>query len=479
MATTTITQTTSHHEIQLSPYPSQPPPTDIERARSQPIHSILPAIQPSPKLNSILIVAASFTLTFTGCGINFAFGVYQELYQSLADTSTPSNPSPFANASPATIDLIGTLGVSLMTMFAPLAAAGCKAFSPRTITLLGAFLFALGLLLASYATSLTGFLVTQGVLLGIGTCAAYIPAVTVAPGWFDQRRGLAMGVVLAGTGVGGVFWAPVIRLMNDSFGFRNGLRVLAGVGFVLIAGASFAMKWDAATLQRNRVELAGRTGLRRMRIPLVNWHLVRSRKFAAQALGCVLQAAAYYTPIYFFSAYSRVLGYSAASGANFIAMSNAASAVGKVVIGHLADRFGRLNTLAFCTVLSAVTALGLWLPSTLTAGEEKARILFAMFAITYGIFAGAYISLFPIALVELFGVQNFSSVNGVLYMLRGFGSLIGTPTAGALLRDGPGSASMGYEKLSTMVGTLMAGAAVAVLWVRIESVDLRAPRWRA
>jgi hypothetical protein len=39
---------------------------------------------------------------------------------------------------------------------------------------------------------------TQGLLLGLGTCLSYIPAVTVTPGWYDKRRALAMGIVLSG-----------------------------------------------------------------------------------------------------------------------------------------------------------------------------------------------------------------------------------------------------------------------------------------
>lgn len=367
-----------------------------------------------------------------------------------------------------------------MTIFAPFASGWSKAFSPRIVTFAGALLFSLGNILASFGTKLWHFTLCQGVILGLGTCMSYIPAVTVAPGWYDSWRGVAMGIVLSGTGVGGVFWAPILRLLNVGIGFKNTLRLTGAVSFVLIAASASILRWDSASMLRIQREFGATSRGGRMGVPLVNWRIVKSRKFLAQATGAVLQASAYYTPIYFFSTYSRLLGYTAASGANFIAASNASSAAGKVVLGLVADRFGRLNTLFICTVISAVTALGLWLPSTLSVGEEKSRTLFAIFSVMYGIFAGAYISLFPTALVELFGVQNFSSVNGFLYMLRGLGSLIGTPTAGILLRGGSSLPAMaiGYEKLSSMVGILMAAAAGAVLWVRIESADFQAWKWR-
>jgi MFS family permease len=48
-----------------------------------------------------------------------------------------------------------------------------------------------------------------------------MPAVTIAPTWYGPRRGLAMGIILAGTGVGGLIWAPAITAMNKSLGFRR------------------------------------------------------------------------------------------------------------------------------------------------------------------------------------------------------------------------------------------------------------------
>jgi MFS family permease len=415
------------------------------------------------------IVIASFALTFTGCGLNFAFGVYQELYESMG--------GPFQDASPAAIDLIGTLGVSLMCIGAPFASAWTKAYSPRSVTVTGGLLLGLGNILASFGQQLWHFLLAQGILVGVGTCMSYIPAVTVAPGWFNQRRGLAMGIILSGTGVGGVSWAPALRALNASIGFRNTLRLTGAVGFLIIGAAGLVLKWDQASEQRNQVEMANRS--RRISVPLVNWRIVRSRVFVAQAVGATLQAAAYYTPIYFFSAYSRTLGYSAAVGANFIATSNATSACGKVALGWIADRFGRLNTLFVCTFISAITALGLWLPSTLAGTLDQSKALFVTFAITYGIFAGAYVSLFPTALVELFGVQNFASVNGFLYMLRGFGTLAGTPLAGALIKSGGRMASgtlhaaSAYERTTILIGALLASATGAVLWVRLEAAGAR------
>ncbi|KAJ6141800.1 hypothetical protein N7497_010899 [Penicillium chrysogenum] len=397
---------------------------------------------PKARLQSAIIIIASTTLVFTGCGINFAFGVFQELYDSMSKERN----TPFTGATPAQIDLIGTLSIALMTIGAPFATA--------------------------FSQHLWQFILTQGILLGMATCLTYMPSVTVAPTWFTLHRGLAMGIILAGTGIGGVAWPLAFRYLIESVGFRNTLRVTAGISFALICGSGTFIRWPASQITRIQAENAASSRSSTFfRLPLVDWRVVRTRKFVAHALGAALQSAAYYTPVFFFASFARTLGYSQATSANFIAISNAANALGKVVIGHAADRMGRLNTLVLTTLISAVSVLALWLPSCLSATQSTGSTLFIAFTILYGIFASAYVALFPTSLVELFGVQNFVSVNGLLYMVRGFATLVGTPVAGALIR-GSHEKTVGprnYENTSIMVGVLLVVATLAVVWARLEA----------
>lgn len=123
--------------------------------------------------------------------------------------------------------------------------------------------------------------------------------------------------------------------------------------------------------------------------------------------------------------------------------------------------------LLITTGISAVCSFAFWTPSTLVA-LGAGRGLFITYTIMYGTFASAYVSLFPAALVELFGPQNFASINGILYMARGLGSLAGTPAAGALIRNSAEAAvPHGYLNMTILVGALLTGATVGVVWVRI------------
>ena len=419
-----------------------------------------------------MICLSSFLVIFTTCGTLFSFGVFQDLYQTLSREPN----TPFTGASPAINDLIGTLGVSFQTLGAPFATAWSKRFSPRLVISLGGFLFFLACILASFSQRLWQVILTQGLLLGIATCLSYMPAVTVAPTWYGPRRGLAMGIILAGTGVGGLAWAPVIHALVQRYGYRQTLRISGILTGGLIVLSASVLRWDSTTKarldQENRLANLGLGG-KLFKIPLMNWRIVNSRKFTAQLFSGSCQAAAYYTPVFFFSTYARTLGYSTTTGANFIAITNACNAIGKIVVGSVADRYGRLNTLFATTLLSAVVSFALWLPSSLGHDLGASRGLFIAYAITYGLFASPYVSLFPTTLVELFGPAHFASVNGCLYMARGIFTLVGTPVAGVLIREGVTVSPEGYWRTTVMVGSLLAAATVGVLWARMEHGKVR------
>ncbi|KAF5015449.1 hypothetical protein F66182_13225, partial [Fusarium sp. NRRL 66182] len=100
----------------------------LDQEEEQDIEPVLTTSQEQiSNSKATIIVIASFIIVFTCCGINFSFGIYQALYERLSHEPN----TPFTNASPALIDLIGTTAVSIMTIGGPLAVGWSKSFSPR------------------------------------------------------------------------------------------------------------------------------------------------------------------------------------------------------------------------------------------------------------------------------------------------------------------------------------------------------------
>jgi len=65
----------------------------------------------------------------------------------------------------------------------------------------------------------------------------YYPIITIVPTYFDRHRGFAMGVVLAGSGLGGLVMALVLQYLLDMYGIVWALKILGfwnfGIGVVV------------------------------------------------------------------------------------------------------------------------------------------------------------------------------------------------------------------------------------------------------
>lgn len=407
-------------------------------------------------------------LNFSGCGLLFSFGIYQSLYEDMS--RQPNNP--FTGASSAEISLIGSIAAALMKLGAPYVVAWCKYFKPQPVVYAGGLLFGIASVLASFGKALWHFQLSQGLLIGIATCLSFMPSMAVPPGWFGKYRGLNMGIISAGTGIGGLVWSPILTACIQSMGFRNTLRLTGCICTILICGSGAVLDWDPkmdARLREDNLQQSWISGL--FKVPIPPRKIVMTRKFFAQSLNAVFQSAAYYTPIFYIAAYSKTLGYSDSEGSNFTALSNACNAIGKVLVGFVADKIGRLDSFFLTTLLSSVSTAGLWIPSTVigTANKSSGKGLFIGFTVLYGLFASAYIGLFSPALVEIFGIENLPRITGIMYFLQGAAGFVGTPVAGVLVPSLTGSVTPeNYLYMAIFVGALMVASTVTVLWARME-----------
>ncbi|PYI26064.1 MFS general substrate transporter [Aspergillus indologenus CBS 114.80] len=434
------------------------------------------------KVQQLLVIGAGFTIMLTTNALIFSAGVYQALYEEMA--SEPNNP--FTGASSALIGLIGTLSIGLMSLTGPFVMMWIKLYRPQTVVAVAGVIFGVAYILASVSRTLWQFALTQGVLVGISVSMSYIPATTTAPTWFNERRSLAMGIIISGSAVGGMLWPSILTAMIHHLGFRNALRVSGSICALAILLVSPAVKWEPSF---NEQILGERDALRQraggsparalLQPPRLNRRLTRTRGFLLQAAGCMLQSAAYSTPLIYYAAFGRALGYSATTAANFITISNAANAVARVALGYAADRYGRLNLLFATTFLSAVAVAAFWVPATVAGATAAGKALFLVFTLLYGAFASAYIALFPASLMELFGKRDFTSVNGALYLVRGLGALLGTPLTGLLIPQSRALAAPEvYERAALVVMALLFPASFCILGVRLEMMAGKEWRWK-
>jgi MFS family permease len=85
----------------------------------------------------------------------------------------------------------------------------------------------------------------------------------------------------------------------------------------------------------------------------------------------------------------------------------------------------------------------------------------------YGIYAGGYAALLPTTMTEIYGVKNYHSVNGIIYFLRGLGSVLGAPVAGVILKSDAGKSGAGsYRDVIIYDGVLLVCSSLCIGYVR-------------
>ena len=88
-------------------------------------------------------------------------------------------------------------------------------------------LLGLGLVLASRATSLIGFQLTYGVLVGLAAGAFFAPMIAATTLWFDTNRSLAVSLVSAGMGVAPMTISPFARWLISAYDWRTAMLTSA------------------------------------------------------------------------------------------------------------------------------------------------------------------------------------------------------------------------------------------------------------
>src|SRR6266851_1595035 len=108
----------------------------------------------------------------------------------------------------------------------PLAGWLLDRIGARIVMIAGAMLTVAGLVLASQSHS---FAPMFAAYLALGVAAVggmFLPAAYVVTNQFTERRGLVMGMVMAGSALGGMAMNPLVGLMLPILGWRDTYRVL-------------------------------------------------------------------------------------------------------------------------------------------------------------------------------------------------------------------------------------------------------------
>jgi len=146
--------------------------------------------------------------------------------------------------------LLGTIiavGMLFYGLAMPLAGYLVAKYGTKFVLLLGTGIVAISVFWAVNATTVTGFMLSFGILLSIGLAFTSPVAMTpVIARWFTRQRGMALFYLSTGSMAGIAIMTPVFTLLIEAIGWK-GTLVAFGVlfAFLTIPAALFVIRDDA------------------------------------------------------------------------------------------------------------------------------------------------------------------------------------------------------------------------------------------
>ena len=334
---------------------------------------------------------------------------------------------------------------------------------PRKVIPLGAVLIGVGLTACSRISSPYQLYFTYGLLTSLGAgCVGWIPNSVVISKWFVRRRGMAVGVVMCGSGLGILIFVPLTQFVIELAGWRQGFLAIAFLAVIFVVPLN-------AIFQRARPEDKGllpdgekpetinddrpkREPEHRIRF----WTLSDALRHPSFWMMCV---AFFCNPLATFSIVLHQValiverGFDPMYAASMVGLLGIFAVGGRFLGGTLSDYIGREKAYTLFMTCSVVGV------SFLLLLDSRHSWMLPAYVVIMGMGMGVGGAMFPTMIADLFPGPNMGKILGICALFSGCGSGVGTWLVG-YLHDIAGNYTWGlWCILAALLG------AVATVWI--------------
>jgi len=348
-------------------------------------------------------------------------------------------------------------GIAAITvaLFSPGIGVLLDRLPPRRIILPSIIVFALAYIsLSTLTTNITRFYLTYFVLGVVGNGTAQLAYTRAVLTWFQKRRGIALAVVLTGSGTGSIVIPLIAQAVIHNYGWRDAyitLGCIALLGFPL-----------TSLLVRNRpINHAQPDDTFSTGVSV--GAALRGAIFWIIAVMIMLEAFGSNGLLSHLAAMLTERGVSGESAALALSVMGATGILGRLTTGLLLDRFFAPYVATFMLGISAIGIFIYMSASTATAALMAAAIL------GYGL--GSEADVVPYLIARYFGRKHFAALYGLTWTAYAVGGATGPIVVGHFY-DRAGS----YQPslISALALTCVLGSAFCLLLPRYPAETVAA-----
>ncbi len=298
---------------------------------------------------------------------------------------------------------------------------------PFKISVIGSIGLSLGFILASFTNSLGWIFFTFGGVMGFGNGFGYATPIPVLSKWFPDRRGLAVGLAVAGYGGGSAILAFIGPPMLTGLGWR-GTFLWLGIGFfaATIIAAFLLKNPPAGWKPEGWVPPPPTAKVAATTYDYPPSEMVKTPQFPLMWIGYCLGASAGLMTISQLIPYARSVGLPATAATLTLLVAAIGNAGGRIFSGWLSDAIGRLQTLRLMILVSAISM-------PLLANTSTIGVVYVMLFVVYYCY-GTLLSVFPSTTADFFGTKNLGVNYGWVFTAWGVAGIVGPMIAGYMFR---------------------------------------------
>ncbi|MEH7464298.1 OFA family MFS transporter [Bacillus thuringiensis] len=311
----------------------------------------------------------------------------------------------------------------------------------RKLIMIAGLSLGIGLILSSQVSSLLMLYILAGVVVGYADGTAYITSLSNLIKWFPKRKGLISGICVSSYGTGSLIFKFVNAKLIDSIGVSQAFLYWGLiVATMVVIGACFIHKAAEQDTVHKTMSHDYTTSemLRTKQVYLLFIMLFTSCMSGLYLISMVKDIGV------------KLVGLSAATAANAVAMIAIFNTVGRIILGPLSDKIGRLKIVSATFVIMATSVF------VLSFVDLNYGIYFACVASVAFCFGGN-ITIFPAIVGDFFGLKNHSKNYGIVYQGFGFGALAGS-FIGAILG--------GFKPTFMVIGALCVVSFIIAIFIR-------------
>ncbi|AGB83418.1 arabinose efflux permease family protein [Serratia sp. FGI94] len=282
----------------------------------------------------------------------------------------------------------------------------------RNLTLAAGVLVGLGLIASAYVSSLDMIYLLAGVVVGFAVGIAYISTLSNLIKWFPANKGLISGISVGAFGSGSLLFKYVNAALIANAGVSAAFFYWGAIVMALIVLGSLLLKEPAAA--RTPAAQRGQSADYSVRQMLATKeaYLLFAIFFSACMSGLYLIGIVKDMGV-------QLAGMDVATAANTVSAVAIFNTAGRIILGTLSDKVGRMRVISFTMLVTVLAIVAL---SSFTLSHSLFFLCVGAVAFCFG----GNITVFPAIVGDFFGLKNHSKNYGIIYQGFGLGALAGS-----------------------------------------------------